>query len=200
MIVLKNTIGRRKVLFMTDEQIIDLFFERSEQAISELDDKYGKVLLNLSHNILNDRWDAEECVNDSYLGAWNVMPPVRPNPLLTFVCKIVRNISIKKYHAKTACKRNSAYDVAMSEVTNYILSPNNVEAEIEAKELAKIIEKFLDTLTVENRVIFMRRYWFSDTYKDIADRVGITEKMVSMRLTRIRKQMREYLVKKEVLV
>ena len=88
----------------------------------------------------------------------------------------------------------------MSEVANYILSPNNVEAESEAKELAHIIEKFLDTLTVENRVIFMRRYWFSDTYKDIADRVGITEKMVSMRLTRIRKQMREYLMQREVLV
>jgi RNA polymerase sigma-70 factor (ECF subfamily) len=144
--------------------------------------------------------DAEECVNDSYLGVWNVIPPERPNPLLTFVCKIVRNISIKKYHVKTAMKRNSAYDVAMSEVSNYILSPNNVEAEIEAKELAHIIEKFLDTLTVENRVIFMRRYWFSDTYKDIADRVGITEKMVSMRLTRIRKQMREYLMEREVLV
>ena len=88
----------------------------------------------------------------------------------------------------------------MSEIENYIISPNNVETEIDAKELAQIIEKFLDTLTVENRVIFMRRYWFSDTYKDIAERVGITEKMVSMRLTRIRKQMREYLMEREVLV
>ena len=87
----------------------------------------------------------------------------------------------------------------MSEVANYILSPNNVESEIEAKELALMIEEFLETLTAENRVIFIRRYWFSDTYKEIADRVGITEKMVSMRLTRIRKQMREYLVKREVL-
>ena len=185
---------------MLDEQIIELFFKRSEQAISELDGKYGKVFHNLSYNILNDCLDAEECVNDSYLGVWNVIPPERPNPLLTFVCKIVRNISIKKYHAKTAIRRNSAYDVAMSEVANYILSPNNVEAEIEAKELARIIETFLDTLTVENRVIFMRRYWFSDTYKDIADRMGITEKTVSMRLTRIRKQMREYLMKREVFV
>lgn len=185
---------------MLDEQIIELFFERSEQAISELDGKYGKVLHNISYNILNDRLDVEECMNDAYLGTWNAIPPERPNPLLTFVCKIVRNISVKKYHAKTAVKRNSAYDVAMSEVANYILSPNNVEAEIEAKELAHIIETFLDTLTVENRVIFMRRYWFSDTYKDIAKRVGITEKMVSMRLTRIRKQMREYLVAREVFV
>ena len=185
---------------MLDEQIIELFFERSEKAINELDNKYGKVLHNLSYNILNDRLDVEECVNDSYLGVWNVIPPERPNPLLTFVCKIVRNISLKRYHSKKAVKRNSAYDVAMSEVANYILSPNNVEAEIEAKELARIIESFLDTLSVENRVIFMRRYWFSDTYKEIADRVGITEKTVSMRLTRIRKQMREYLVAREVLV
>ena len=79
---------------MTDEQIIELFFERSEKAISELDDKYGNVLYKLSYNILNDSWDAEECVNDSYLGVWNVIPPERPNPLLTFVCKIVRNISM----------------------------------------------------------------------------------------------------------
>ena len=185
---------------MLDEQIIELFFDRSEQAIIELDDKYGKVLHKLSYNILNDLLDAEECVNDSYLGAWNAIPPERPNPLITFVCKIVRNISLKRYYSKTAIKRNSAYDVAMSEVANYILSSDNVEAEIEAKELARMIENFLDTLTEENRVIFMRRYWFSDTYKDIAKRVGITEKMVSMRLTRIRKQMREYLVAREVFV
>ena len=185
---------------MRDEQIIEMFFERSEQAIDELDVKYGKVLHGISFNILNDRLDAEECVNDSYLGVWNVIPPQKPNPLMTFVCKIVRNISLKRYYAKTAIKRNSAYDVAMSEVANYILSANNVEAEMEAKELARIIESFLDTLTEENRVIFMRRYWFSDTYEQIAERVGIAEKTVSVRLTRIRKQMREYLIAKEVLV
>ena len=131
---------------------------------------------------------------------WNAIPPQRPNPLLTFVCRIVRNISLKRYHAKTALKRNSTYDIAMSEVANYILSPDNVEAEIEAKELARIIEDFLDTLTEENRVIFMRRYWFSDSYEQIAEQVGITEKNVSVRLTRIRKQLREHLIAKEVLV
>ena len=142
----------------------------------------------------------EECVNDAYLGVWNTMPPERPNPLLTFVCKIVRNISLKRYHSKTAMKRNSHCDVAMSEVVSYIIAPNNVEDEIEAKELAHLIEEFLDTLTLENRVIFIRRYWFLDSYKEIAKRVGITEKIVSMRLTRIRKQMRAYLLDKEVLV
>lgn len=185
---------------MMDEEIIELFFKRSEQAIDELDKKYGKVFFKLSNNILNDCMDAEECVSDSYLGVWNVIPPTSPNPLLTFVCKIVRNISLKKYYAKTAVKRNSTHDIAMSEVANYILSSNYVEEEIEAKELARIIESFLETLTEENRVIFMRRYWFCDTYEEIAERIGITEKNVSVRLTRIRKQMREYLVAKEVLV
>ena len=185
---------------MLDEQIIELFFNRSGNAIDELDKKYGKVLHKLSYNILNDRLDVEECLNDSYLGVWNTIPPERPNPLLTYVCKIVRNISLKRYHSKTALKRNSTYDIAMSEVENYILAPNSVESEIEAKELAALIENFLDTLSVENRVIFMRRYWFSDTYKEIADRVGITEKMVSMRLTRIRRQMREFLLAREVFV
>ena len=107
--------------------------------------------------------------------------------------------TIKRYRAKSALKRNSSYDIAMGEVADYILSPNNVENEIEAKELAQIIESFLDTLTEENRVIFMRRYWFSDTYKDISDRTGLSEKNISVRLTRIRKQMRDYLVMKEVL-
>ena len=194
------TTERRKVLSMLDEQIIELFFNRSGNAIDELDKKYGKVLHKLSYNILNDRLDVEECLNDSYLGVWNTIPPERPNPLLTYVCKIVRNISLKRYHSKTALKRNSTYDIAMSEVENYILAPNSVESEIEAKELAALIENFLDTLSVENRVIFMRRYWFSDTYKEIADRVGMTEKMVSMRLTRIRKQMREFLLAREVFV
>ena len=194
------TTESRKVLFMLDEQIIELFFNRSGNAIDELDKKYGKVLHKLSYNILNDRLDVEECLNDSYLGVWNTIPPERPNPLLTYVCKIVRNISLKRYHSKTALKRNSTYDIAMSEVENYILAPNSVESEIEAKELAALIENFLDTLSVENRVIFMRRYWFSDTYKEIADRVGMTEKMVSMRLTRIRRKMREFLLAREVFV
>ena len=127
---------------MLDEKIIELFFERSDQAINELDSKYGKVFHKLSYNILNDRWDAEECVNDSYLGVWNVIPPERPNSLLTFVCKIVRNISIKKYYSKTAVKRNSTYDVAMGEVENYILSPNNVEAEMEAKDWHILLKIF----------------------------------------------------------
>ena len=183
-----------------DEKIIELFFERSEQAIRELDIKYGKICHNLSYNIVNSRQDAEECVNDAYLGAWNAIPPVKPDPLLTYICKIVRNISLNLYHRKEAAKRSSHYTIAMEEIEACIAATNAVEAEIEAVELAHIIEGFLDTLTVENRVLFMRRYWFSDSCRDIAGLMGLTEKNVSVRLTRIREKLRQYLIEREVFI
>lgn len=180
-----------------DERIIELFFQRSEQAIRELDTKYGKACHTLSYNIVNDKQDAEECVNDAYLGAWNTIPPTKPNSLQAYISKIVRNISLKLYYKKGAAKR-SAYEVAMQELEPYLSAPDTVEAEIEAKELAHIIEGFLDTLSEENCVIFLRRYWFSDTYAEIAKRIGISEKNVSVRLTRIRKQIKDYLIEREV--
>ncbi len=185
---------------MEDEEIIELFFARSEQAIRELDLKYGKVFHKLSYNILKNESDAAECVNDAYLGTWNTIPPTKPNSLSAFVCQIVRNISVKCYDRKTARKRNSIYDLAMEEIEDCVSSADTVEDEVETKELARIIEGFLDTLSTENRVIFLQRYWFSDSYSDIAKKVGISEKSVSVRLARIRKKMREYLVEREVLV
>ena len=185
---------------MEDEKIIKLFFERSEQAIKELDNKYRRILHSVSFNILNNRLDAEECINDAYLETWNSIPPAKPNPLLAFVCKIVRNVSLKRYERNTAAKRNSIYDVAMEELEDCLACPNIVEEEIAAGELTKMIEAFLDSLSKENRVIFLRRYWFSDPYADIAARVGLTEKNVSVRLTRIRKELREYLLEREVLI
>ena len=183
-----------------DEKIIEMFFERSEQGIRELDIKYGKICHNLSYNIVNSRQDAEECVNDAYLGAWNAIPPAHPNPLLSYIVKIVRNISLKIYWRKKAAKRNSIYTIAMQEIEACIADQKTVEDEIEARELARIIEDFLDTLTLENRVIFMRRYWFADSYKDIAEFVGLSEKNVSVRLTRIREKMKQYLIEREVFV
>ena len=183
-----------------DEKIIDLFFERSEQGIRELDNKYGAVCHNLSYNIVNNRQDAEECVNDAYLGAWNAIPPVRPNPLLSYIVKIVRNISLKIYWRKEAAKRSGHYTIALEEIEGCIADQKTVEDEIEARELARIIEAFLDTLTVKERVIFMRRYWFSDSYKDIARLVGLSEKNISVRLTRIREKMKQYLIEREVFI
>ena len=185
---------------MEDEKIIELFFARSETAIRELDSKYGKVCYSISYNILNNNLDAEECVNDAYLGTWNAIPPQRPNPLLAFVCKIVRNVSIMRHRTNNAMKRNSSYDIAMSEIEHCIVAPESVEATLEAKALARSIERFLDTLTEENRVIFMRRYWFSDSYADISKLTGFTEKNISVRLTRIRSNLRNYLIKEGVLL
>ena len=175
-----------------DEEIIDLFFARSEQAIQELDGKYGKVCGKLSYGIVGDLQDAEECVNDAYLGVWNAIPPARPKPLLTYVAKIVRNLSLKTYWKKEAAKRSSRYTVALEEVETCIADRKTVEDEISVRELTQTIENFLDTLSLENRVIFVRRYWFADGYNDIAQLLGISEKNISVRLTRIREKMRQY--------
>ena len=183
-----------------DEKIIEMFFERSEQGIRELDIKYGKICHNLSYNIVNSRQDAEECVNDAYLGVWNAIPPTRPNPLLSYIVKIVRNISLKIYWRKEAAKRSGHYKIALEEIEGYIADQKTVEDEIEVRELTRIIGEFLDTLTLENRVIFMRRYWFADSYNDIAEFMGLSEKNISVRLTRIREKMKQYLIEREVFV
>lgn len=183
-----------------DKSIIELLFDRSEKGLAELDVKYGKLCHKLSRSILNDRQDAEECVNDAYLGVWNAIPPARPNPLRAYVCKIVRNISLKRYYENKAEKRNSVYDIAIQELGDCLPARNTLEGEVETRELVRIIETFLDTLGDENCVIFLRRYWFSDTYAEISERTGLSEKSVSMRLVRIRKQLKQYLIEREVYV
>ena len=133
-------------------------------------------------------------------GAWNAIPPARPDPLLSYLLKIVRNLSLKAYWRTEAAKRGGRYTVALEEIEGCIADRKTVEDEIEARELARIIEAFLDTLTVKERVIFMRRYAYADTYADIAKRVGISEKNVSVRLALIRQKMKQYLIEREVFV
>ncbi len=186
--------------FMMDEKILELLFARSEQGIAELDKKYGAMCYKISRNILGNKEDAEECVNDSYLRIWNSIPPTRPNPLLTFLCKIVRNLSVNRYHASRAKKRDGFYDTALEELDGMLSAEDSVEKELEQKELVNVIEAFLDTLTRENRVIFIRRYWFSESYAEISALVGLTEKNISVRLTRMREKMRNFLLERGVLV
>lgn len=178
---------------MDDREIINLFFERSEQAIIELSKKYGSACRKISQNILNNALDAEECVNDAYLGAWNSIPPKEPNPLLTYICRIVRNLSIKKYHSNTALKRNSYYDIALDELEDCIGDSNTVESDCSARELAKMIDLFLDTLDKDSRIMFVRRYWFSDPLSEIAAMFNTSNHNASARLFRIRKKLRKYL-------
>lgn len=185
---------------LEDSKIIDLFYARSEQAITELSAKYGSICNKIAKNILNNILDAEECVSDAYLGAWNTIPPQKPNPLLTYICRIVRNLSIKKYHKNTSVKRNSFYDVALDELEDCIASAKSVEEEISAKELTRLIDSFLNTLDAESRILFVRRYWYSYSISELAEQFGLKKNTVSVRLSRIRDKLRLYLQKEGIIV
>ena len=178
---------------MEDGQIIALFYERSEQAIAELDRKYGAVVRKTASNILSDRLDAEECVNDTYLGVWNTVPPQNPKPLVSYVCRIARNLSVKRFHANTAQKRNGSYDLVLDELAECIPSTLSVEDDYTAKELSAAISRFLDTLSYEDRFCFLRRYWYADPVSDIAAQTGGSSHRVSVRLFRAREKLYRYL-------
>ena len=180
--------------------IINLFFERSEQAIEELAKKHGSAVARVARNILGNAQDTEECVNDTYLGTWNAIPPHKPSPLRTFVCKIARNLATKKYHSNTADKRNSQYDLALDELEEYLSDSDSVENEYEAQELKEAINGFMATLSYSDRFIFMRRYWYSDPVQDIAKMAHSTNNSVTVRLFRIREKLRLYLEKEGLLV
>ncbi len=185
---------------MTDAEIISLFFERSEQAIDELAKSHGNAIAKVARNILGNEQDAEECVNDTYLGTWNAIPPHWPSPLRTFVCKIARNLATTKYHSNTAKKRNSHYDLALDELEEYLSDNGSVEKSYEASELAAAINGFIATLNYSDRFIFTRRYWYSDPVQDIAKMAHSTANSVTVRLFRIREKLRLYLEKEGFLV
>lgn len=177
---------------MDDKQIIHLFFQRSEQAITELSRKYGALCFQLADNILNDHQDAEECVNDAYLGAWNSIPPQSPNPLRSYICRIVRNHSLKKLRTNTARKRGSQFEVSLSELEACI-PDNSLDEQLAASELAAQINAFLSALPRDDRVMFVKRYWFSESLSEIADAFAITENNASVRLSRIRGKLHKHL-------
>lgn len=183
---------------MDDSKIIELFFERSEQAIIELSNKYGAICNKVADNILNNRLDSEECVNDAYLGVWNTIPPQRPNPLLSYVCRIVRNLALKKYHENTAQKRNSYYDVALDEIADCIPASFSVEDEIMAKEVAGVIDSYLESLDQQSRIMFIRRYWHADSIEELAALFHKSKHYISVRLSRIRKALRQHLKKEGI--
>ncbi|MBR6796039.1 MAG: sigma-70 family RNA polymerase sigma factor [Clostridia bacterium] len=183
---------------MEDNRIIDLFFERSEQALSELSNKYGSLCHRIAFNILDDRLDAEECVNDAFLGVWNTVPPQRPAPLLSYVTRIVRNQALKKRSTNSAAKRNSVFDVAFEELEDCFPTAQTLERECDSRAIAVSLDGFLKKLDKKNRVIFVRRYWFSDSVGEIAKSLGMGEHSVSLRLSRIREKLKKHLEKEEI--
>ena len=185
---------------MEDSSIIDLFFERSEQAIDELDKKYGSTVRKTAVNILNDRQDADECANDAYLGVWNSIPPHRPDSLAGYVCRITRNLAISRFRRETAAKRNNGLDLVLEELEDCIPSGMNVEKEIEAKELAAAVNRFLSVLDYDDRFIFVRRYWYADPVKEIAAAMNSSPNRISLHLFRLREKLRNTLKKEGLLV
>lgn len=185
---------------MEDSKIIELFFSRSEQAITELAYKYGGACKKIAFNILRNTEDAEECVNDAYLGAWNSIPPQEPNPLITYICKITRNLALKKYRYNTAQRRNGFYDMPLSELEECIPFDTGNSNPCTEDDLTEIIEDFLDTLDKKSRMMFVKRYWYAEPVKSIAEEFRMTENHISVKLLRIRNKMKEYLEKKGVVL
>ncbi len=184
---------------MEDSKIIELLFDRSEEAITELSEKYGKICKSVAENILNNHRDSEECVNDAFLAVWNTIPPQHPEHLLSYVCRIVRNLAVKKFHANTAQKRNSIYDVALDEIKECFPSSVSVEDEIEAIEVSRAIDRFLESMDKQNRILFVRRYFYSDSVEELAELFRTSKHNISVRLSRIRKNLKKYLIKEGVL-
>jgi RNA polymerase sigma-70 factor (ECF subfamily) len=179
---------------VNDTDIIDLFWARSESAIEELSRKYDKLARSVAMNILRDRQDAEECMNDSYLGMWNSLPPHRPAVLPAFFTALTRNNALKRVRYKTAEKRT----VLMTELTDLTGSTPSPEEEIDGA--AFVISGYLREMDKTSRVLFMRRYYLGESVREAAEAVGLSENAASVRLSRIRKRLKKRLEKEGITV
>lgn len=179
---------------MEDEAIIALYNKRDETAISETSLKYGKYCYKIAYNILSDKEDSEECLDDTWLGAWNSIPPENPNSLKLFLGAIVRNISFDKYRYKHREKRGGVgADIALEEIEDIVVSTLDVEDAVTEGEIVESINRFLSTLDSEERCIFLRRYYFVDDITDIAKRYARRRDNILVILSRTRKKLREHL-------
>lgn len=182
---------------MDDKVIIELYFARNEQAIKETDIKYGKLCCNIANNILSSAEDAEECVNDAYLTVWSKIPPTRPDNFMAFLCKVVRNLSMKRLDFNLALKRTQKLTVSFQELEE-ILPDTCIVSEREYENLGKIISDFLRQEKEVPRNVFIRRYYFFDSIGDIAKRYGFTESKVKNMLYHSRKKLQKILIEKDV--
>ncbi|MBQ9120168.1 MAG: sigma-70 family RNA polymerase sigma factor [Lachnospiraceae bacterium] len=181
---------------MQDEQIVDLYWKRDEDAICETSRKYGAYLSKIAYNILADSEDSEECVNDTYLAAWNSMPTHRPSILSTYLGKITRQLSIDVFRKKNSVKRYaSTYAISLSELEGSLFGNSTPERELDAKLLNETINRFLRALPDDERHTFLGRYYFFDSLKDVAAYCGMSEAKAKSMLYRTRQKLKAYLVK-----
>lgn len=183
---------------MDDQELVQLFLNRSDVAIRKLESQYGAVMFSISYNILQNREDAEECVNDAYLALWNAIPPAQPHSLFSFSCKFVRNISLTKYKYNTAEKRNIHKIISWETVEDCIPENMLVSEETERERLTKIWNDWLGKLNRENRYIFIRKYWYMDSVSQIAKKIKLSEAAIYLRIDRMKKGLAKYLKQKGV--
>ncbi|MBR6677748.1 MAG: sigma-70 family RNA polymerase sigma factor [Oscillospiraceae bacterium] len=179
---------------MEDRKIVTLLWQRSESALTALADRFGKRLMSTAMNILGIPQDAEEAVNDTYLAVWNTVPPKSPDPLAGYVYKTGRNISLDRLKYNTAEKRNGYYDLSIDELAECIPSAA-LDEQVQARELGLAINRFLATLSADDRALFLRRYWFGDQVREIAKDLGLRQNTATVRLGRLRTQLRNSLLK-----
>ena len=186
---------------MEDEKIVLLFLARKENDITECKSKYHSFLSAVSFNILGNKEDCEECVNDTYLSAWQKIPPEKPKFLRAFLSKITRNISLNKLRFYSAEKRGGSEALlSLDELCDFISAEESVEDKIEAKELVFYVEKFLLNEKKESRILFVRRYFYFDSVKKLAGDFSVSENAVKMRLSRLRKALADYLIEENLIL
>lgn len=186
---------------MDDNAIIDLYWERSESAISQTATKYGKYCNTIAMNILRNSEDADECVSDTYLKVWNAIPPERPSSLSAFLGKITRNLSLNKYKEQRTQKRGGdEVTLILDELEDCIPSSRSVESEMESRTIAEAINTFLISIESESRIVFVRRYWYADSVGSISSRFQMSESKVKSMLYRTRNKLRLYLEKEGITI
>lgn len=185
---------------MEDQDIIQLYWDRNEDAITATDRKYGSVCRSLSYHILESREDADECVNDTWHKAWLTMPPQRPNSLRAYLTRITRNLSIDRWRAGRAQKRDSAMEVLLGELEDCVPAPVSAEATAESREITRCLENWLMSLDKSDRVLFLRRYWYGISVNDLAQELGLTPNKTAQRLFRLRGRLRRALEQEGVIL
>ncbi|MDW7658799.1 MAG: RNA polymerase sigma factor [Bacillota bacterium] len=178
---------------MEDSAIIDLYWARSEQAIRETEKKYGKLFHHIANNVLHNSADAEECVNDTYLGAWNAIPPARPRIMSAYLGRITRNLALKRYQYIHASKRNPAVTMSFDELDECLTDGRSDSVNCTDDLLADCINRFLDSLDGDSRKIFVRRYWYFDSIKEIMRRCQMSKSKVESMLFRTRHKLRAWI-------
>ena len=181
---------------MNDSQIIELYWNKDSKAISASIEQYGAYCFSVANGILDDAQDSEECVNDTWLKAWNAIPPARPTVLKVFFAKITRHLSFDRYKARKSLKRGGGdMPLVLEELAECIADESDVEGQVNAKELGEAINRFVASLSEREQKLFVRRYFFSEPIKVIADRCDMNENYVNVTLSRIRKRLRSHLSK-----